>query len=152
MSVTSKLYKIPQIKLSYVADVTVEKPKIMDSASISKVFRESYDEGEIDYRESFKIAYLNKANKVVGIHTISIGGTDVTVVDLKILFTGALLSNATSIILCHNHPSGNLSPSVQDDMLTKKIVEAGKILDIRVLDHVIISRSGHYSYSDNLKL
>ncbi|MBD5319374.1 MAG: JAB domain-containing protein [Bacteroides sp.] len=152
MSVTAKGYKIPQIKLSYVADVKVEKPNIMDSGSVSRVFRETYDDDEIDYRESFKVAYLNRANKVVGVHTISSGGTAATVVDLKMIFSGALLANATSIILCHNHPSGSILPSPQDDSLTRKMVEAGKILEIRVLDHVIITRTDHYSYADNSKL
>lgn len=152
MSVTSKTYKIPQIRLSYVSDVMVEKPKVMDSMSVAKVFRETYEDGEIDYRESFKVAYLNRANKVLGIHTISTGGTVATVVDKKIIFSGALLANAISIILCHNHPSGTLKPSFQDDFLTREIVEAGKILDIKVLDHVIVTSKGHYSYNDERKL
>ena len=149
MSVTAKGYKIPQIKLSYVADVKVEKPNIMDSVSVARVFREVYDDDEIDYRESFKVAYLNRANKVVGVHTISSGGTAASVVDLKMIFSGALLANATSIILCHNHPSGSLRPSPQDNTITKKIIEGGKILEVRVLDHVIITRTGHFSYMDN---
>ncbi len=152
MSVTSKTYKIPQIRLSYVSDVVVEKPQVLNSKSVAKVFRETYEDGEIDYRESFKVAYLNRANKVVGIHTISTGGITATVVDKKIIFSGALLANACSIILCHNHPSGSLNPSHEDDKLTRSIVEAGKILDIRVLDHVIISSEGYYSYSDEGKL
>ena len=152
MSVTSKEYKIPQIKLSYVADLSVSKPQVLNSKSVASVFRESYDEGDIDYRESFKVAYLNRANKVIGIQTVSMGGTSVTVVDVKLIFSGALLSNASSVILCHNHPSGNLKPSIPDDEITKKIVEAGKLLDIRVLDHVIITRTDYYSYNDNGRL
>ena len=152
MSVTSKEYKIPQIKLSYVADLSVSKPQVLNSKSVASVFRESYDEGDIDYRESFKVTYLNRANKVIGIQTVSMGGTSVTAVDVKLIFSGALLSNASSVILCHNHPSGNLKPSIPDDEITKKIVEAGKLLDIRVLDHVIITRTDYYSYNDNGRL
>lgn len=148
MSVVSRKYKIPQIRLSYVADMIVEKPEIFNSSSIADFFRETYEEGEIDYRESFKVAYLNHAHKLIGIHTLSVGGTAATVVDKKILFSGALLANASFIILCHNHPSGSLRPSPQDDSLTRNLVEAGKILDIRVMDHVIVTSNGYYSYND----
>ena len=148
VNVITKTYKIPQIRLSYVSDVIAEKPQIKDSDSIAKVFRYTYEEGEIDYRESFKVAYLNRANKILGINTISTGGTTATVVVKKIIFSGALLSNACSIILCHNHPSGTLKPSLQDDNLTRQVVEAGKLLDIKVLDHVIVTSDGYYSYSD----
>lgn len=112
------------------------------------MFRSSYEEGDMDYRESFKVMYLSQSLKVLGIHTISIGGTSMTLVDTKIIFTGALLANAQTIVLCHNHPSGNLRPSIQDDNLTRKIVEAGKLLDLRVTDHIILSSTGYYSYND----
>ena len=152
MSITSRLYKIPQIRLSYFSDITVERPKVCDSASIAKIFRDSFEDGEIEYREHFKVAYLNRSNKVVGIHTISIGGTSATIVDKKLIFTGALLANASSIIICHNHPSGNTNPSTPDDILTRSIVEAGSILDIKVLDHIIVTMQGYYSYNDQGRL
>lgn len=152
MKVTSKTYKIPQVRLSYVSDVTVEKQKVSDPASSSEIFRKTYADGEIDYQESFKVAYLNRAMKILGIHTISTGGTSSTVVDSKIIFSGALLANASSIILCHNHPSGNLKPSPQDDSLTKKLVAAGNVLDIKVIDHIILSTDGYFSYADEGRL
>ena len=143
-----KEYKIPQIRLSYVSDSTVEHPKISNSKSIADFMRSTYEDGDLDYRESFKVAYLNHANKILGFQTVSEGGTASTVVDVKMIFAGALLANASSIILCHNHPSGALTPSYQDDSITNNAKSAGRYLDIKVLDHVIITRDGFYSYND----
>ncbi len=98
--------------------------------------------------EEFWIILLNRANHIVGKTRISIGGVTGTVVDSKMVFKPALEALATSIILVHNHPSGNLKPSEADIDLTKKLKEAGKYLDIAVLDHVIIANSGFYSFGD----
>ena len=143
-----KSYKIPQIRLSYVADVNIEVTKVNSSTECADLLRASFEDGEMDYREYFKVMYLNRSYKPLGIHTISMGGTVSTIVDTKMIFTGALLANAQSIILCHNHPSGNLRPSIQDDALTKRAVEAGKLLDLPVIDHIILSSSSYYSYAD----
>lgn len=148
-----KEYKIPQIKLTYCSDVKPsEMAKIMSSESSADIFRESFEEGEIEFREHFKVMYLNRANKVIGVHTLSIGGMSHTVADVKILFSGALLAKASSIIVCHNHPSGNLKPSPQDDNLTRRIADGAKILDIRLLDHIILTDEGYYSYQDEGRL
>ena len=99
--------------------------------------------------EEFWIILLNRANKVIGKERISAGGVSGTVVDAKIVFRKALEGNpASSIILCHNHPSGNNQPSQADIDLTKKLKEAGTTLDILILDHLIIAESGYYSFAD----
>jgi len=98
--------------------------------------------------EVFKILILNRNNCVLRIETISSGGVSGTVVDPKIIFKKALDYQASSIILCHNHPSGNLSPSTPDIEITKKIVSAGEMLEIKVLDHLIISNQGYFSFAD----
>ncbi len=98
--------------------------------------------------EEFWIILLNRANHIVGKTRISIGGVTGTLVDSKMVFKPALEALATSVILVHNHPSGNLKPSEADIDLTKKLKEAGKYLDIAVLDHVIIANSGFYSFGD----
>lgn len=99
--------------------------------------------------EEFWIIVMNRANRVLGREQISIGGTTGTVVDAKVLFKRALgQEKVTSIILSHNHPSGNLMPSTADIELTKKLKAAGKILDIDVLDHLIIAEQGYYSFAD----
>jgi DNA repair protein RadC len=100
------------------------------------------------HHEEFWIVLLNRANRVIGKVKISSGGVSGTVVDAKIVFRKALEERATSIILCHNHPSGNLRPSQADIDLTKKLKNAGQNLDISVLDHLIISEKGYFSFAD----
>ena len=102
--------------------------------------------------ECFYIILLNRNNRVVGINRISQGGVTGTVVDPKIIFRKALSHKATAIILAHNHPSGNLNPSDQDIQITGKLIKAGKHLDIQVLDHLIISEQGYYSFADEGKM
>ena len=98
--------------------------------------------------EEFWILQLNRANHVIGRARISAGGVSGTVVDSKMVFKPAIEVLASSIILVHNHPSGNLKPSQADIELTRKLKEAGKHLDIAVLDHVIVAHSGFYSFAD----
>jgi DNA repair protein RadC len=98
--------------------------------------------------EVFAVVYLNRANKVNHFEIISRGGITGTVADPKRILKGALEQNATSIILCHNHPSGNLQPSPADETLTLKIREAAAYLDIKLLDHIIVSEEGHYSFAE----
>lgn len=103
--------------------------------------------GEL-YHEEFWVLYLNNANKVVNKSQISKGGITGTVVDTRVIFKLALECSATSVILTHNHPSGKLVASEADKQITKTIKEAGKSLDIRVLDHVIITEKGYLSFVD----
>jgi DNA repair protein RadC len=102
--------------------------------------------------EEFWILHLNRANRILGRERISSGGTAGTVVDAKIIFRKALEGFASSIILCHNHPSGSLFPSQADLMLTTKLVKAGKLLDISVLDHIIVAGKDYYSFADEDKI
>jgi DNA repair protein RadC len=98
--------------------------------------------------EEFRIILINKANKVIGIELMSTGGRAGTVADPRVIFKSALLSNATSVVVAHNHPSGNLKPSMEDISLTKKLKEAGNFLEIKLLDHLIITNKGYYSFAD----
>ncbi len=98
--------------------------------------------------EEFWILFLNRANHIIGKHHVSTGGMTGTVVDPKMIFKASLDAKAVGIILCHNHPSGNVKPSQQDTDLTKKIVAAGKLIEIAVLDHVIVSESAYFSFAD----
>lgn len=98
--------------------------------------------------EAFWILLLNRNNRVEAQKQISLGGVAGTVVDAKVVYKYAIESLASSIVLAHNHPSGNLQPSPADISLTKKLVEAGKSLDIKVLDHIIVSHRGYYSFLD----
>lgn len=100
------------------------------------------------YHEEFWLLMLNKANEVTARKILSTGGMAGTVVDVKMVFKMAIDCNSAAIIAIHNHPSGNLTPSQSDIQLTKKISEAGKILDITLLDHLIVSDRGYYSFAD----
>ena len=97
-------------------------------------------------QENFLVMFLNNNNKILRIENISTGSMTGTVVDPKIVFKKALAASATAIILCHNHPSGNIKPSGEDDLLTKKFIAAGALLDITVHDHIIIGEGRYYSY------
>ncbi|CAN5214791.1 DNA repair protein RadC [soil metagenome] len=103
-------------------------------------------------KEEFWVLFLNRANKVIMKDQISSGGVNGTVVDLKVIFKKALELLSSGIILAHNHPSGQLRPSREDDVMTKRLVEAGRLLEIPVLDHLIITDNGYFSYADEGKL
>lgn len=102
---------------------------------------------DLNYEE-FWVIYLNKQNKIIGKEKISAGGLSATVVDVRIIFKNALDRLSSAIILAHNHPSGSLKPSEHDIRLTKNLREAGKVIDIHVLDHIIISNTGYFSFAD----
>jgi len=99
-------------------------------------------------REVFAILLLNRANRIIHFEIVSEGGITGTVADPRIILKKALEYSATGIILCHNHPSGNLKPSHADEMLTKKIKNAASFLDILVTDHIIVSHEGYFSFAD----
>lgn len=126
-----------------------DMPQICSSHDAFNVLCNIWDHATIGYQESFYILLLNRANRVMGYKRISIGGTAGTVVDAKHIFGIAVKCNASSIILAHNHPSGNLYPSQSDLDLTRKLVKGGKILDVIVHDHVIITpQQDYYSFAD----
>lgn len=113
-----------------------------EMASYLKVYLQ-----DLNY-EVFAVVYLNQANKIKHVEIISQGGITGTVADPRIILRKALEEKATSIVLCHNHPSGNLNPSQADKEITEKIKQAASYLDIRVLDHIIVSDEGYYSFAD----
>lgn len=142
-----------------IAEISISYSPKFKMSELSKVSSssEAYDilvknwEG-IVHVESFKIMLLNRANKVLGVTNISKGGVSGTVADAKLIYQAALKANASSVILAHNHPSGNLQPSQTDIELTKKIKAAGKFLDIAVLDHLILTDCEFYSLADEGKM
>ncbi len=122
-----------------------EKPRITGSRDVFEILKAHL----LDIpHEEFWILLLNRANRVIKKHQISQGGVSGTVADPKIIFKVALGELASGIILAHNHPSGNLTASQADIELTKKLKEAGKLLEIQVLDHVIIAGQKYYSFAD----
>ena len=107
-----------------------------------------WDEGTIELIEEFKIILLNRSNRVLGIVNLASGGMASCVIDPKLIFVSAIKSGASAVILAHNHPSANTKPSDQDRILTQKIKEGGKLLDIEVLDHIIMTSEGYLSFAD----
>jgi DNA repair protein RadC len=146
---TSLLNNVAEVQLSYKSNVPVkQRPQIQNSGEAVQVFRKFWDEDTIELQESFMIMLMNRANRVIGIYKVSQGGLTGTVVDIRIVFVAALKAAAGSMILAHNHPSGNLKPSEADKTLTKKLRDAGKLLEIQVLDHIILSTEGFFSFAD----
>lgn len=127
------------------SEEVIELTKITSSKIIFEIMQPII--GELPHEE-FWVLYLNNANKVIAKNQLSKGGMTGTVVDVRIIFKSALESGAVGILLCHNHPSGNLKPSEADIEITKKVKTAGKNLDINVLDHLIITQNGYYSFAD----
>lgn len=98
--------------------------------------------------EEMWVLFLNKGNRIIKKYQASKGGLSATVIDIRMIMKEALETLATAMILCHNHPSGNKQPSMEDDITTAQLKEAGKIMDVRLLDHVIVCDESYYSYGD----
>lgn len=142
-------YNVSEMGITYKTKVKcADRTKITNSQDAYKLLRPTYDDGTIEHKEYFKILLLNRANKVLGYSQISEGGITETSVDVRIILQMAILSNATCIILSHNHPSGNTKPSMQDRQLTERIVKATRLLDITVTDHIILTEESYYSFAD----
>lgn len=145
----SELYKIAEIELVYRTNVKAsQRPQVTTSKEVYQILMQCWDRNKIEFVEQFKILLLNRAGRVLGIFEVSSGGVSGTVADPKLIFSAALKANASSLILAHNHPSGNTAPSEADRSLTRKVKEAGKLLEISVLDHVIVTTEGYRSLAD----
>lgn len=125
-----------------------ERQKIVNSKSAFEIFENIWND-QINIYESVYLLLLNRANKVLGYRCISTGGVSGTVVDPKAIFQAALLTNASSVILAHNHPSGCLTPSEADTKITEKLKSAGSFLEITFIDHLILADGRYYSFADD---
>ena len=141
--------KVSEVELVYRSKIKAsQRPQVKDSRSAFDLLIRNWDFDKIELLEEFKILLLNQANRVLGIFPLSRGGITGTVADPRLIFGAAIKACATTIILSHSHPSGNLKPSRADEDLTIKIREAGRFLDIRVADHIILSTAGYFSFAD----
>ena len=125
---------------------TPESSQIKSSQDVADIFQPLLSDL---LHEEFWILFLNRSNKVITRMKMSQGGISGTVTDVRLIMKKALEHLASGIIVCHNHPSGNLNPSEADSKITRKIKEAGEIMDIQLLDHLIISEKDYYSFADN---
>ncbi len=142
-------YQVAEIQLSYMPKVKPSRmPKISSSRDAFDVLMKNWDQNRISFQEQFKLLVLNRAHKVLGQLEVSLGGVSGTIADPKIIFAAALKANASGIIVAHNHPSGNLTASQSDIDLTKKLKAAGVFLEIQLLDHLIVTTEGYFSFAD----
>ena len=146
-----KDHHIAEVKMSYSSKIDIKTaPQINGSVLAAQCFSQSWE--GLEYIETFKVMLLNRANRVKGILTVSTGGTTSCIVDNKIILQAAILSNSTSLIICHNHPSGNLTPSDADIKVTNLLKQACTFQDIALLDHIILAPDGFYSFADEGRL
>lgn len=146
--------KLREIKVSYCSNLPPVKDRVQirSSKDAFEVLMANWDENLIEYREEFKVLYLNRANHVLGLNTYSIGSAAGTLVCTRQILAVALKSNSSGIILSHNHPSGNSSPSSADRDITKRMKQAAEYMELSLLDHIIITKDSYYSFADEGEL
>jgi DNA repair protein RadC len=141
---------ISEVRLVYRTKVKAsERPQVKSSKDAFEIFMQAWDQDFIEHVEEFRLMLLTRSNKVLGIASLSKGGISGTVTDVRVILQYAIKANACSLIICHNHPSGNLQPSESDLAITKKVKESAVLMDIQLLDHLIIIPEGkYYSMAD----
>lgn len=143
---------LPQIQITVSFDretKTTDLYKITSSFSASDILRKIFNADTFYWQEEMILLCLNNANKVIGYYKLSSGGITRTLVDVRMIFAIALKTGCVGIVIAHNHPSGTLQPSESDKAITKKIKIAGETLDIKLVDHLILTDENFYSFSDN---
>jgi hypothetical protein len=140
---------IPEVKITFHADEKMTFKPIRYADDAADIFRELYPDGTIEMQEQMLVLFLDQQNKVKGYYRHSQGAINATVADIRIILAGALKSLSVSMIIAHNHPSGNLMPSEADKLLTKKFRIASQMMDVALLDHMIITKASFYSFADN---
>lgn len=151
MNATSRtLFAVSEIELIYHNKLKpADRLKINDASTAYNILLTAWDMNKIELVEQFYIMVLDRNNACMGISNISTGGVSSCIVDPKIVFGIALKSRATGLILAHNHPSGNLNPSKADLEITEKLREGGKLLDISILDHLIVTPHSYHSFAND---
>jgi hypothetical protein len=139
---------VPELAVSYTRSKQKDFGKITSSKDAANFIRTTFNEGEVELQEQFIVLYLNQANEIIGYYKHSKGAINATVADIRIILATALKSLAVSMVIAHNHPSGNLKPSRADEQLTAKIKESAAMMEVKLLDHVIVTRDSYYSFAD----
>lgn len=143
------LFKITEIDIVYRSPTKPsERPRITNSRDSHLIFQAAWDDNKLDLCEQVMIMLLDRGNRALGVSLISTGGISGAIIDRRMIFATALKARACGIVLAHNHPSGMTRPSPADIKATKVVSEAGKILEIPLLDHLIIARDQYYSFAD----
>lgn len=146
---TSKAFTVGEIKLRYKQKKMINQPRVVTSGEAHRVLMEFFNQEIVGIQEQFIVLYLNQCNDLIGFYCMSYGGLTGTVADIRIILAVGLKTACTQLIVAHNHPSGNLQPSHADKELTRKLKESASLMDIRLLDHLIVSPTGQYlSFAD----
>lgn len=140
--------QVSEIQVSYYPRL-IQSQKITSSSDAVEIIRKAWDKRTIEMQEEVKLILLNQSNTVLGIHNLSRGGINSSLVDVRLILSVALKCLATRLILIHNHPSGNLNPSKSDLDIVKKLNESCKLLDITLLDSIIITKESYMSFGDD---
>ncbi|WP_251624085.1 JAB domain-containing protein [Odoribacter lunatus] len=145
---------VSEIKVTYSPKVRAkDRFCIHDSKdAYDLLMKDAFREETIEYKEYVKVILLNRANRVLGIYSLSEGGMDTTVIDVRLILQVALLTHSAAFILAHNHTGGQLQPSTLDNAITEKVKKAATLLNIILHDHLIVSKEGYYSYTDEGRL
>ena len=144
---------VSEIELVYRSKIkATQRPTLRSSRDVFDFLLQHWNHDKIELIENAKAIFLSSACKVLGLLDISIGGTTSTIIDPKIVFLPAIKLNANRIILAHNHPSGRVNPSANDLLFTENICKAGMLLEIKIMDHMIISKDTYYSFADEGKI
>lgn len=149
INIETNCFKLAEIEVIYSTKVKpADRLKVTTSSDAAEAFRSAWKQS-MEHKESFYALYLNRNNRVLGVHKISEGGLSGTLIDVRCIFQVGLKANACSVIVAHNHPSGNDLPSEADKTITRKIKDAGLTLDIPLLDHLIVlPGDGYMSFAD----
>lgn len=139
---------VPEIKIRYNRSQKVFLGKVTNSNDAYQFLKKVYDRRTLQVQESFVVLYLDRANQILGYYKHSMGGITGTVADPRLIFATAISSASSGLLLSHNHPSNNTTPSQADIELTRKIKEVGKLLEIQLLDYIIITKEKYYSFAD----
>ncbi|MCA4782739.1 JAB domain-containing protein [Empedobacter stercoris] len=139
--------KVSEIKISYTNEVD-EVIKVLGSSEVYQVLKSNWDMDTIELQEEFKLLLLNQANQVLGIKSLFKGGVINCSVDVILIMSLVLKTNASGLIISHNHPSGNLKASESDKRITSKIKECCELFDVRLLDHIIMAKNSYLSFAD----
>jgi len=139
---------IAEITISYSCKIPAKDRRVVQTSLESYHVFLPFFAPTIELKESFFVMYMNRANQVLGVYMISSGGMSGTVADPKMIFQTALKAHSAHIIVAHNHPSGNKNPSEADINLTNKIEAAAKNLDMKLLDHIILTPESYFSFAD----
>ncbi|TXJ28078.1 MAG: DNA repair protein [Chitinophagaceae bacterium] len=141
--------QITEIQLVYKSPIPAsQRPKIVSAKETYSLLLANWNGNAIELQEEFKVLLMNTNNRVLGIYNATVGGLTSTTVDVRLILTAALKSGAVAIILAHNHPSGSLQPSREDMLTTERIIQAAQLHNIKVLDHLIMTTEGYYSFAD----